>query len=139
MAGDGQGDVDDRIVTSNMVKVRRLSDGSLFGCAGHGRDNDTLAEWLEHGGKKPKLNELGALRLRTDGKVEYINQACEPVVIDLPCAVGSGGAFAIGAMEAGFSPEEAVEVACKRDTYSGGKITVLSLEHSSIRSRSRRP
>lgn len=39
--------------------------------------------------------------------------------------MGSGGDFARGAMEAGASPEEAVRIALRVDTKSGGDISVL--------------
>lgn len=42
-------------------------------------------------------------------------------------AAGSGEDFAIGAMEMGASAELAVRIAMKRDTGTGGDITVLSL------------
>lgn len=38
------------------------------------------------------------------------------------CSVGSGSNFAIGALEAGATAEEAVRVAVKHDAYSGGKL-----------------
>jgi len=39
---------------------------------------------------------------------------------------GSGGDIALGAMLAGATVEEAVRLACTRDTRSGGPITVLT-------------
>lgn len=42
-------------------------------------------------------------------------------------AVGSGMFLAIGAMELGANPEQAVKVACKYDLYCGGKITKLTI------------
>lgn len=49
-----------------------------------------------------------------------------PVIADF-YALGSGESFAIGAMEMGATAEEAVRIAAKRDTATGGEITVLSL------------
>lgn len=43
-------------------------------------------------------------------------------------SMGSGGDMALGAMEAGATPEEAVRVAMTRDIYTGGEITVLRRE-----------
>jgi len=40
--------------------------------------------------------------------------------------LGSGGAAARGAMMAGATPKEAVEIAKKIDSYTGGKVQVLS-------------
>lgn len=50
----------------------------------------------------------------------------------LPCeeftAIGSGAAFAIGALEAGADVETALGVAIKYDTYSGGNIHVMEVK-----------
>lgn len=40
-------------------------------------------------------------------------------------SMGSGGDIALGAMEAGATPEEAVRIAARRDLYTGGETTVL--------------
>lgn len=128
MAGDGQGDISDTVVAFTRPKVRRLSDGSLFGLSGNGHDADALAAWLIDGGKPPKLGETMALRLMLNGTLQYINEECRPIEIDLPAAIGSGMHLALGAMEAGASPKQAVEVACRRDPFSGGKITALELK-----------
>lgn len=42
-------------------------------------------------------------------------------------AVGSGAAYAIGAMAQGATAEEAVAIACRFDIYSGGRIRTLRL------------
>ena len=47
-------------------------------------------------------------------------------------ALGSGGEYAMGAMTAGATAEEAVRIACQHDTGSGGDVTVL-YRHGSAR------
>lgn len=42
-------------------------------------------------------------------------------------AAGSGAAYALTAMDMGASAEKAVEMAIKRDIYSGGAVRVYSL------------
>lgn len=42
------------------------------------------------------------------------------------CAAGSGAEFATGAMSMGATAAEAVAVAMKHDTHTGGEITVLT-------------
>ena len=49
------------------------------------------------------------------------------VPIDKPTAVGSGGAFALGAMEAGATPYEAVKIAAKYDMATGGKLMEITI------------
>lgn len=63
--------------------------------------------------------------LRPDGTITtYTNNIPHgSAAYDLPFATGSGGELALGAMLAGASAVEAVEVACRADIYSGGKAT----------------
>lgn len=42
-------------------------------------------------------------------------------------AIGSGSAYAIGAMDAGATAQEAVKIACGRDIYSGGRIRTFKI------------
>jgi ATP-dependent protease HslVU (ClpYQ) peptidase subunit len=42
-------------------------------------------------------------------------------------AIGSGAAFAMGAMDAGATAKEAVKIAC-RDVYTGGKIRTYKIK-----------
>lgn len=130
MAGDGQAEACNTIICTSRAKVVRLSDGSLFGSAGRGADNIAMAKWLENGcdGKKPGFKRFSGLHLFPDGRLEYWSEDVDvPTPVDAPCAVGSGMDFAIGAMLHGATPEEAVDIAAKRDPGTGGKITVLSL------------
>ncbi len=43
-------------------------------------------------------------------------------------AVGSGGNIALGAMDAGATAEEAVKIACRRDTYTSAMNRPLQVE-----------
>lgn len=128
MAGDGQSDACGTIISTQGMKVHRLSDGSLFGMAGAREDRAPIIEWLEHGGKKPKVQRLSAIVLKPCGSLWYYNELLNPSSVDVPCAVGSGMDFAFGAMEMGATPEAAVKIASKRDPHTGGKITVLNLK-----------
>lgn len=48
--------------------------------------------------------------------------------IEAPCAIGSGSDFLIGAMDAGASAEQAVIIATKRDTHSGGEVKTITFD-----------
>jgi ATP-dependent protease HslVU (ClpYQ) peptidase subunit len=128
MAGDGQAEAGGTVLATSRCKVVRLSDGSLFGSAGRSIDGAAVAKWLVERGKPPKV-EVGwcALRVYPGGRVEYLTQDLEPVSIDLPAAIGSGMDLALGAMLAGATPKEAIEIAAQRDMRTGGAITVLSI------------
>lgn len=130
IAGDGRGLVDGVIITDARDKLFSLSDGRAGGSSGEGPDITRFAEWLE-GGAKGKMHvsrDFCGLVLEPGGKViRYTNDGV-PLEVAPPIATGSGMEFAIGAMEAGASAEEAVRIAAKRDTGTGGTITVLYVE-----------
>lgn len=62
----------------------------------------------------------------------YANvQRCPyPDSLSFPAAIGSGRKYALGAIEAGASLEEAVRVASKWDVYTGGEIKVWDIPKS---------
>lgn len=127
MAGDGLACVEGMATTFDRVKVLRLPDGSLLGCAGDSCEIASFRRWLADGGKHPRLKAFAALCLRPDGSLDYYAEGPEPSKMGLPAAIGTGEQIAIGAMEAGASPGRAVRIASKRDPHTGGEITVLSL------------
>jgi len=56
-----------------------------------------------------------------DGELHYCRAMCSE-------GVGSGGTFALAAMDFGKTAKEAVEYAMTRDSASGGEIHVLHIE-----------
>lgn len=64
---------------------------------------------------------------RADGMVIIENSSPYPIPLVPPYAIGSGRDFAMGAMLAGASARQAVEIACARDIYSGGAIQSVDL------------
>jgi ATP-dependent protease HslVU (ClpYQ) peptidase subunit len=127
MAGDGLREMCRTIVDTKAQKVRRLADGRIVGTSGDTALGLQVVEWLEGKAPKPdrKVDDFAAIILYPSGKVETLSDCFQPIEVEVPVAVGSGMDFAIGAMEAGKEPEEAVAIACKRDPGSGGKIIVL--------------
>jgi len=47
--------------------------------------------------------------------------------VDVPFAIGAGSDYALGAMDYGASPEEAVRGACRRNVFTGGEIQVVNI------------
>lgn len=77
---------------------------------------------------RPELPDgFTALILNTDGTVDMMNHRFVPVRVHTPQAIGSGGDYAIGAMRAGVSPEQAVQIAAECDMWTGGKTVVMHL------------
>lgn len=110
-------------------KVFRTKDGKLFGTCGDTAQCIKFRRWMMEGGECPDFAEnFEAMILNPDGSVDWFDDDCEMVRVMSPMAIGSGAEFAVGAMEAGASPEQAVEIAARRDTGTGGEITALQLE-----------
>ena len=130
MAADGLSALDgDCIVALNKSKMHRLKDGSIFGSAGNNGDRLNVLEWLQQGGKNPRVNHFVRLILKGDGRIVLLDVDLHTDnEIDAPAAVGSGGQLALGAMLPGASPKEAVAIAAQRDPHTGGKIALLSLK-----------
>lgn len=130
MAGDGQTSTNGTISSTRTVKVSRMGGGGLYASCGSSGWGDKLLSWFDGGqvGDPPKGDDNdGFMFLKPDGSLWQGGCDGLAVELDLPFAMGSGMDFAIGAMEAGKSPEEAVEIAAKRDPNTGGQITVLHL------------
>lgn len=134
MAGDGRSRTGNNIVLDeDKVKVRRLKDGRLLGHAGTAFDTDVLEEWLNDGADLaavPAFDEehFLALLLYPDGTARALNHLGRTCPAALPTAIGTGEEIALGAMAAGASAEEAVRIACRLDSGSGGLVTVLHLD-----------
>jgi hypothetical protein len=132
MAGDGRcHDHCDTLVDDAKCKVFRLPDGRIVGGSGNSFDVDSWRLWVAGGkiGDCPiESEQFAALILLTDETVLWVDHKGRETITPPPVAIGSGQDFAYGAMEAGLSAEQAVQVACRRDTRSGGKITVLQLD-----------
>lgn len=127
MASDGRASRRGTIVSEVIEKVRKLDDGRILGVSGTLDDMEAAVRWFNEGGDKPKIDENTSLLLLTaaGASIYESNLLAQPCA--LPVAIGSGMDLAIGAMEAGRSPTEAVEIAARRDTDTGGTITELSL------------
>jgi ATP-dependent protease HslVU (ClpYQ) peptidase subunit len=128
MAGDGLAICHGTIVDRSCVKLWRIETGEVVGCAGSREDALAFIAWRQ-GKERPKIKQpFEALVLSLVGTVTYHTEKdLEGVPSELPASVGSGMDYALAAMDAGASPERAVEIASLRNPETGGKITVLHL------------
>lgn len=111
-------------------KLIRLTDGSWLGMSGYHEDGELVANWLNAGAvaeTRPRLSdEAGVLHVRLDGTAAHYEQLCHAIpMLDAFWAGGTGAPFAIGAMAAGASAEEAVRIACQYDVYSREPVEVV--------------
>lgn len=126
MASDGLiHDHCDTVVDNQFRKVFILNDGRLAGGAGNSFDVRAWIDWLNDDKKGDcpiDSDRFVGLILNLDGSVLWVDYKGREALSPVPCAVGSGQDYALGAMEAGATPEQAIAIACKRDCYSGGRI-----------------
>lgn len=111
--------------SNNTVKVFRVEDDWIGG-AGMVKEVRNFVEWYK-GDKerKPNLDDCSILILKgkrvysveqtSDGNIHYIEE-------DVPTARGSGSQIALGAMLAGKSGKEAIEITSKVDVYTSSNV-----------------
>ncbi len=107
-------------------KIKRKH-GCVFGCVGT-PVMDELIKWWKAGHKPGKAPECEWELIVWDGKVwvSYTNDRQFAVPLSLPCAIGSGTDFAMGALYCGASAKKAVEISAQLDTGTGGKIKTIA-------------
>jgi hypothetical protein len=118
----------DGIRTSTIVKLaRREKDGTLFGACGRASLIRAAREWFLRGEPpedriKIKDNEAQFIIVRPNNDVETWDESGSSDDAAPFHALGSGRDIALGAMAAGASAIEAVRIAAKFDTGTGGPI-----------------
>lgn len=114
------------------TKIHLLADGSRVGItsAAIGTPERFLA-WLRAGADPAKWTgdkpECRALMVKPSGEVFLASDSVHfsgPITSDC-YAIGSGCDFAMGAMLAGASSEEAVRIACRLDPHCGEPVMTL--------------
>ena len=141
--------------TVSMIKIKRLSSGALLGSAGENdsREMERLLDKIKHPDKLPTRTELIALRLGFEGLIAFprggvwlvstgrVDDAGFPTEEDVEsdmgvwpaatmggyAACGSGGDYALAAMDAGATARQAVEIACKRNIHCRPPVHVRKL------------
>lgn len=146
MCSDGRMSLGDMIIKDDTEKVFWVNN-HLVGVCGRARAINTFVTWLQ------KMTDYHIVNQEVGELVDLVPPALEDdegysalvvtpsrqvlmyegntpidMGLDVPMSVGSGSCFALAAMKAGNSAEEAVKVACELDVYSGGEITVVQLE-----------
>jgi ATP-dependent protease HslVU (ClpYQ) peptidase subunit len=104
--------------------------GKLVGFSGHVTHALKFIEWLKHGTPMNLAydrdeNTFDALVMDGGFLFYYDNELVPIQVNDDIYAIGSGAAYAIGAIDAGASPKRAVEIAIERDEQSKGPVILV--------------
>jgi hypothetical protein len=104
---------------------------ALIGVAGDSILGDKFIGWYGTKKKKPtgfgKGADFEALVLEEDGIYHFDEYLSRNKISREWYAIGSGSHAALGALYAGKTPEEAVEIACKVDPHSGLPLQVMNL------------
>lgn len=120
---------------AKVSKVVRLPDGSLLGTAGSKRVVEKLKAWALADfdpAHKPKLNNKsemeGLLVKKVDGSIWLYDWTLDPDKLeDEFFAIGSGGAYALGAMAKGATAVQAIRIAARYDSGTSEPIEALNL------------
>jgi ATP-dependent protease HslVU (ClpYQ) peptidase subunit len=128
VACDGRLTGGNLIITDESIKFKENDKGMWF-FTGSKSDESQLME-LSHNDKPDIKPDCSALLVK-DKKcylVTFNGDYCSVSENEYPHSIGSGGDFAIAAIDMGNTAKEAVEYAITRDSGSGGKVTVYDVE-----------
>lgn len=130
----------DNVVPMLCTKMWVTRKGDLFLESGDAPATSLVLAWAEHRldykyltdeliehASKPDV-EFSCFLIRKDGKVFHIDDGLKPdQVYDDKLSLGSGAEYARGAMDAGASTAQAVEIAIRYDGGSGGPVQTTLL------------
>lgn len=116
----------------SVVKIVRVPGGGLAGAAGELGGMYRFLEWAHYGGEETTADfagcEIDGFLVRPDGTLLVTDSLGGVSPIKAPFhAVGSGRELALGAMAAGADAVEAVKIAVRFDTRSGGPVKKIAL------------
>lgn len=135
LAADTQITCGDMIYPGKAIKIARRDDGVLVGGSGAGGYCDAFIEWVLSGedGEPPEIQSSpdghpmseGVL-IRPNGTLEIFTDTGVLMMKPDYWAAGTGAPFALGAMHAGASAEQAVEAAAAHDIACSAPAFALS-------------
>lgn len=138
IAVDGRITVGDLIACDSYQKWRAV-DEEIWFLTGATADFDRFIAYHQKrlSGQPEHVVSCSAIVASTDGCFEVgLTREGEPwrSLVTYDTAMGSGRDFALGAMDHGKCAVEAIKYASKRDSATGGKISVFDLSTMSFRS-----
>lgn len=128
IAVDGRATSDDLICSDRSVKFIEKN-GQVFLYTSKGDDGAHLVE-VYLGAEPLKKDYEATVMFTCDGVVflmTYTNGTLDQWSLLENTAIGSGGDFALAAMDFGKDAKEAVEYAATRNVFTGGRITVFDV------------
>lgn len=121
------------------IKLHRKK-GAIVGFAGNAEQAMVFVDWyFDRKSRQPKVeneDEWEALVLTSKG-IEYWGPSLRPIPQHEYAAIGSGSQHAITAMDCGKDAIQAVQMAARRDPWTGGRVVSMQLVPSARRKRER--
>lgn len=118
------------ICSDSVVKYIKLNDGIWFN-SGSASDGKIYAKNAVHNTKSPENTDCVSLKV-SGGKVYLVAADGDGIYkiqeMEMSEGLGSGGRFALSALDFGKTAKEAVEYAMTRDVYTGGKVHIYDIE-----------
>lgn len=122
-------------------KIEKLQNGYYFLGSGHLKPLGLVKRWLNSDQAEDLLPELNFVTEDTEEfgfsiivaspdlkKICILDDELEWYeCLDEYVAIGSGSQYALGALDAGASPEDAIKIACLRDQNTGEPVQVMYL------------
>jgi len=111
-----------------VVKIARIGK-SLFAGAGDLDDLYKFFEWRRGNGDAPCFDDgVDIVEVCADGIFLWGKKLVRLPMTEDVYAVGSGSTYAMGAMEMGATPQQAIEVAAKYDPQTSSPVNVVKLK-----------
>ena len=113
-----------QIDATKLYKIK----GVVYGFAGTPSIYIKYVEWVKLGrpeDDKPDTEDKWSVIYIVDGTIWYEHHTLIPIKVGYPYATGSGCKYAMGAMLAGATPGQAVKIAIKLDSDTGGKVRTM--------------
>lgn len=114
-----------------VVKMWRLSDGSVVAGSGDLARVTAMKDWLEEGNrdaKQPDLTDASVYHLLKDRTIVVYELGGSFVIAADFAAWGSGLPPALGALHMGATAEQAVRIATLVDDGTGGDVVSMKVE-----------
>ena len=119
------------IYTDEMNKAMKVK-GRTFLLAGTAADREEIvvSYFTEGKGLREEISVSGLVVEHKEGMVYMLTSedgVLQSTEMDHDMAIGSGGQYAITALDCGLSPKDAVKMAAKRDACTGGRVRMVKV------------
>ena len=123
------------VVCTKLQRIKWKGKEAILGSSGAVIDCDIVIDWIIKGEKgKPEITQdefdLSILLVNSEG-VHYMTEFPKwHHMGKVKWAIGSGSNYALGAMEAGKTAKEAIEIASRLDVHTGLGVDTMTLKGS---------